>query len=280
MSFSIYSTEEVRICNIGKETRAAARALEQYLRQFDRRDSIQLGSVRLALTADGETVNAQTVSVPRDTDTPLWKNAPELRAAIKKLESAADVEMKLTYDIMQTCETLYGAAYWEQAFREGPVEGVTCRLLFRNVDDGPEYYCLGLSGDTVGLVPFDASEKDVVRVGKWRTDELLVSMEIAAPDAEIGVEELTPSARAFAGKYGVAIDYLEADSFLIADGAEIPAELLPSLLADLQRLRDHAAERGLTHTVESYLYADGGAFALAHIFEDADGKIRVEYCKM
>ena len=279
MSFTINSTEEVRICGACGGTRGAARALEKYLRQFDRLDGIQRGSVRLRLAADDRVLRTRARIDPRHPDAPLLTNDPEAGALLDRLDGASDIEMKLSYDIMQTCEALYGAAYWEQALRDGPVEGVSCRLMFRNVDDGPEYYCLGLSGDTVGLVPFDASEKDVARVKLWHTDALLVSMDIASPDAGIGADALRPLAEAFAETYGTRIGYLAEDSFLISDGTDLPADRIPALLADLQRLRDYAAGRGLTRRVEAYLYADG-AFALAHISEARDGKIRIEYCKM
>ena len=304
MSFTIISNEDIRICNTNKEARKVAAALRDYIRQLDHLDAIRSMSAQIILTVDNETAEVKTDSyvpgnivcdfamamtddgpvienTPQEniTPVPIWKDAYEFNTLVDRIVDGKDISAKVSLYVTQSMGALYSIDYWGRVFAKGPIEGVSCRLMYREVDMGLSYSCIGLSGDIVGEIPFDKTAEDVSDINSWASDDVMIVLEPEDESNHINVEDLRPFAEAFADKYELEINAFDKDEFFSNDVGSFSQEELPDLVKDMQFFLDYAEEHGLRCGVESYLYAEDGSFALAHIYESDTGKLEVEYCK-
>ena len=304
MSFTIISNEDIQIRNTNDATRAVAEALQEYIRQMDYLKAVRSMTAEIQLSVDGKTTKVSTapnirgnivcdfaMAMTEDgpifenapekevTAVPIWKNEHEFNDLVDHLPDGKNISARINLYITQTCDAAYGACYWGKVFKNGSVDGVTCKLMFREVDMDISYTCLGLSGDIVGEIPFDKTAEDVADVKTWASDDIMVIIEPEDEKNHINVEELRPFAEAFADKFELEITALDEDEFFTNDVGSFWREEIPELTKDMQFFLDYAEEHGLRCGVESYLYAEDGSLALAHIYESDTGKIEVEYCK-
>ena len=304
MSFTIISNEEISILNTNTETRTVAAALQKYISQINHLEAVRDMTAEILLTVDGKTAKVKTDSdvkgnivcdfaikmtedgpvfehTPKEaiTSVPIWEKEIAFNDLVDQLLYGENIFARINLFVTQSGGASYGLTFWDNVFSNGPVKDVTCRLMYREMDMDISYICIGLSGDIVGEIPFNASKNDVSDIERWFSDDVLVSIVPSKENDIINVEELKPYAESFSEKYGLTIHCLDSDEFYSDDAGSFSSDQISDLAKDMKFFRDYAEEHGLDHTNEAFLFAADGSPALAHIYETETGEINIAYCK-
>lgn len=301
MSFTIISNEDIRICNTNNETRAVATALKQYIFQCGYQICASDMDANISLTVDGKTASVKIkpysladpisldtlieISLKNETDIEHdipspWKDDPEFESLVNKIEKANDISARISLCTMQYLGGAYSITYWDSVFENGPVEGVTCRIMWRTMDDGIAYSCVGLSGDIVGEIPYDTRFEDVSDITRWSVDDILLSIAPLKEDKKLDVDVLNQYIEKLDEFYEVELIELDEDVFTINGSACFSVEEFNRFISLLKSINQYSKDNDLCFFANAYFYASDNSFSLAHVYTSDNGEIQIDCLKI